>query len=124
MVSGAAGSAQAGSTGASDGPGGAATGADPDTATVAARPEPAEPQRLALAAGFPAVGRDDWLDEVDKVLRKSGRIGADAPRGAGFDALVRPTLDGIPVRPLYTADDAVAAPTGVPGASPFVRGSR
>ncbi|WP_214405080.1 methylmalonyl-CoA mutase family protein [Pseudonocardia lacus] len=117
MVSGAAGSAQAGSTGAT----GAGAG---ETDTVAARPEPTEPDRLALAAGFPPVGRTDWLDEVDKVLRRTGRIGADAPRGAGFDALVRPTLDGIPVRPLYTADDAVAAPTGVPGAAPFVRGSR
>ncbi|MCO1658708.1 methylmalonyl-CoA mutase family protein [Pseudonocardia humida] len=121
MVSGAAGSARAGSTGAS-GPDGAATG------TVAARAEPAEPERLALAAEFPAVGRDDWLDEVDKVLRRTGRIGADAPRGAGFDALVRPTLDGIPVGPLYTADDiageAAPARTGVPGAAPFVRGSR
>lgn len=100
----------------------AGTGAG-TAATVSARPEPAEPAELPLAAEFPAAGRDDWLGLVDEVLRRSGRIGADAPLGAGEQELVRRTADGIAVRPLYTADDPLPGPIGVPGAAPFVRGS-
>jgi methylmalonyl-CoA mutase len=102
------------------------TRADPGAGTapaVSARPEPAEPVELELAAEFPAAGRDDWLGLVDEVLRRSGRIGPDAPRGAGEQKLVRRTADGIAVRPLYTADDPLPGPIGVPGAAPYVRGS-
>ena len=76
---------------------------------------PAEPEELVLAGGFPTAERDEWLKPVDGVLAKSGRIGADAALGAGFEKLVRATLDGIAVRPLYTADDAAdAAGSGCP----------
>jgi methylmalonyl-CoA mutase len=100
------------------------SGAAQDTdAAVSARPEPTEPEELRLAAEFPAAGRDEWLGLVDDVLRKSRRIGADAPLGAGVEKLVRRTPDGIAVQPLYTSEDGSAADTGVPGTAPFLRGA-
>lgn len=67
-----------------------------------------------LAAIFPAADRAEWQALVAKVLR-----GADPAR------LVRPTADGIPVRPLYTEEEAgeLRRRAGVPGAAPFTRGS-
>ncbi len=79
---------------------------------------------LSLAADFPAATREQWAALVDGVVRKAGRIGADAEAGAGVEKLVWSTPDGIRVQPLYTAQDAPDAPVGVPGRSPFVRGSR
>ncbi|MEV0678321.1 methylmalonyl-CoA mutase family protein [Actinosynnema sp. NPDC050436] len=69
---------------------------------------------LALAAEFPAPDREQWLELVRGVLRKSG---------ADFDSLVTTTYDGIRVQPLYTAEDAAPAP-GFPGLPPFTRGGR
>ncbi|AEA25321.1 Methylmalonyl-CoA mutase [Pseudonocardia dioxanivorans CB1190] len=95
---------------------------DPDALE---RGAPEEPDDLALAAEFPAATREEWAALVDGVLRKAGRLPADAPAGSGVDVLVRETLDGLRVRPLYTADDVPdLAATGVPGAAPYVRGSR
>jgi methylmalonyl-CoA mutase len=86
---------------------------------------PPDPEELALAAEFPTPDRADWLALVDQVVRKAGRIPEDAAPGAGFEALVRTTLDGIRVRPLYTAEDAPdPATAGLPGSAPFVRGGR
>ena len=77
---------------------------------------PGEPEELELASGFPAADRDEWLKLVDQVLVKSGRISADAPLGTAFEKLTRTTLDGIAVRPLYTAEDvAELPPAGAPG---------
>ncbi|WP_281689201.1 methylmalonyl-CoA mutase family protein [Pseudonocardia thermophila] len=85
---------------------------------------PGEPEELELASGFPAADRDEWLKLVDQVLVKSGRISADAPLGTAFEKLTRTTLDGIAVRPLYTAEDvAELPPAGAPGVRPFVRGT-
>jgi methylmalonyl-CoA mutase len=86
-------------------------------------PEP--PEHLVLAAEFEDATRDRWAAAVDAVVRKSGRIAEDAPLGAGVEKLAWDTADGLRVQPLYTADDvADLPPTGVPGALPFVRGSR
>ncbi|TWF81379.1 heterodimeric methylmalonyl-CoA mutase small subunit [Pseudonocardia hierapolitana] len=86
---------------------------------------PPEPEELALAAEFSRVdAREAWLGLVDQVVRKAGRIPGDAPVGAGFEELTWRTLDGIPVRPLYTADDTSGESAGVPGAAPYVRGGR
>ena len=72
--------------------------------------------QLALAAEFPSPTREEWAALVDGVLRKAGRLAEDAATGSGVEKLVRETLDGIPVRPLYTADDAPSAEaTGVLG---------
>jgi methylmalonyl-CoA mutase len=84
---------------------------------------PPEPEELALAAEFPEADRADWLALVDQVVRKAGRLPEDAEPGAGFDRLTWRTLDGIAVRPLYTAGDAPDPDAaGVPGAAPYVRG--
>ncbi|RKT57555.1 methylmalonyl-CoA mutase family protein [Saccharothrix australiensis] len=69
---------------------------------------------LALAAEFPAPDREQWLELVQGVLRKSG---------ADFESLVTTTYDGIRVQPLYTAADT-APPSGFPGLAPFTRGGR
>jgi methylmalonyl-CoA mutase len=94
-----------------------------DSATLD-RSAPDEPEHLALVDG-PPPDRAAWVAAVDQVLRRARRIADTAPAGAGVEALTWSTLDGIAVRPLYTADDAAELPdTGVPGARPFVRGAR
>ncbi|HVL85753.1 MAG TPA: methylmalonyl-CoA mutase family protein [Pseudonocardia sp.] len=85
---------------------------------------PREPEELVLAAEFPAATREQWAELVDAVVRRAGRLPADAEPGAGVGRLERTTADGIRVRPLYTAEDLPDAPVGVPGAAPFVRGAR
>jgi methylmalonyl-CoA mutase len=87
-------------------------------------PEAESQAPLALAADFPTPSRAEWDALVDQVVRKAGRIGEDAEPGAGVEKLTWSTPDGIRVRPLYTAADAPGVATGVPGAPPFVRGSR
>ncbi|WP_461122237.1 methylmalonyl-CoA mutase family protein [Saccharothrix stipae] len=69
---------------------------------------------LALAAEFPTPDREQWLDLVQGVLRKSG---------ADFGSLITTTYDGIDVQPLYTAADR-APDAGFPGLAPFTRGGR
>nr|MBA3907141.1 methylmalonyl-CoA mutase [Pseudonocardiales bacterium] len=87
-------------------------------------PAPSPPDELVLAGEFPAATRGQWTALVDGVLRKAGRIAADAKPGAGVGKLVRHTPEGIPVLPLYTAADAAELPaTGVPGLPSFVRGA-
>ncbi|WP_083752240.1 methylmalonyl-CoA mutase family protein [Saccharothrix sp. ALI-22-I] len=69
---------------------------------------------LALAAEFPTPDREQWLDLVRGVLRKSG---------ADFGSLITTTYDGIDVQPLYTKADR-APDAGFPGLVPFTRGGR
>ncbi|GEL19446.1 methylmalonyl-CoA mutase family protein [Pseudonocardia asaccharolytica] len=89
------------------------------------RAVPDEPDELVLAAEFPAATREQWVELVDGVVRKTGRIAADAPAGAGAEKIGWSTPDGVRVQPLYTGQDlAENLPIGVPGALPFVRGSR
>jgi methylmalonyl-CoA mutase len=85
--------------------------------------EHAVPTDLALAAEFDAATRDQWRELVAAVLRKAGREQLPDPVE---DALSRTVATGVRVAPLYTAEDAGDLPTavGVPGLSPFVRGSR
>jgi methylmalonyl-CoA mutase len=60
---------------------------------------------MQLAADFPPVSHDDWLEAVAKVLK-----------GRAFDKVLRSaTPDGIVIDPLYTRDDADVADQ-VPGA--------
>ena len=81
------------------------------------------PDDLRLAAGFPAATREAWRELVAGVLRKAGRESLPDPVE---DALRVPVATGVSVAPLYTAEDAGDLPTavGVPGLTPFVRGSR
>ena len=67
---------------------------------------------LVLAAEFPTPTRDDWLELVGAVLK-----------GADFDRkLVTHTADGIDIQPLYVAEDVSIDP-GLPGSSPYLRGT-
>lgn len=69
---------------------------------------------FALASGFtdPEIAR--WQELAEKALK-----------GAPFERLIGQTYDGVPVRPLYTSEDAPnpSAQTGVAGQAPFIRGA-
>ena len=80
-------------------------------------PAPSDP--LPLAAEFPPATRDQWIELVTGVLRRSG-LPEDADPVA---ALSSTTYDGISVRPLYTAADAPPGPAGTPGSAPYLRGA-
>src|SRR3954463_1926202 len=98
---------------------------DHQTATPEGPPpaEPETPEVLQLAAEFPTASRAQWRDLVAGVLRKAGREELPDPVE---DALRRTVATGVPVLPLYTAEDAADLPgaVGVPGLAPFVRGAR
>ncbi|MFF1282374.1 methylmalonyl-CoA mutase family protein [Streptomyces sp. NPDC058299] len=75
---------------------------------------------LSLAAEFPDATHEQWQRLVEGVLRKSGK---EVSGAAAEDALSTTLEDGLRTRPLYTARDSAPDP-GLPGFSPFVRGSR
>jgi methylmalonyl-CoA mutase len=75
---------------------------------------------LELAAGFSPADLDQWRTRVAAVLAKSGVPIADD--ATPEDALAYAGYDGFEIAPLYT--ELPALDTGVPGAPPFVRGSR
>lgn len=81
---------------------------------------------MSTGAGVDEVA---WARAVAGVLRKSGRLGdvdpADDPGSlaAALEALTTRTVDGIPIRPLYTAAEAPVR-TGYPGLGTRERGSR
>ena len=82
-----------------------------------ARPGP----QLALADGFPDATVEQWRQQVEQILRRSGYLGEDEPApDAVEDVLASTTYDGITLHPLYTSTDAEP---GLPGFSPHVRGS-
>ncbi|MFG1702068.1 methylmalonyl-CoA mutase family protein [Nonomuraea sp. M3C6] len=73
---------------------------------------------MELAAGFASTSRDDWRALAVEVLRRSG-VEAGSPE----EALSSATYDGLTIAPLYDLDDLPGDP-GLPGAFPYVRGSR
>ncbi|MDR7300444.1 methylmalonyl-CoA mutase family protein [Haloactinomyces albus] len=79
---------------------------------------------LALMEGFEVPTHEQWQQQVEKVLRKSGLLAEGTPTPAAPETLLAATThDGITVQPLYTAGhDSPEA--GYPGSAPFVRGSR
>ncbi|MDT4916614.1 MAG: methylmalonyl-CoA mutase [Pseudonocardiales bacterium] len=84
---------------------------------------PTDPDSLALAAGFPAPTREQWRELVAAVLARTSAAGAGRA-GDPEDELTSTTYDGIPIRPLYTAEDAHGVDAdGLPGHPPFVRGA-
>lgn len=65
----------------------------------------------------------DWEKATAAVLRKTRKLGEDAPDSAVWEALTRTTLDEIAVAPIGTRDSVADLPaTGVPGAAPYTRG--
>jgi methylmalonyl-CoA mutase len=100
--------------------------ASPDATASADAEVPAEhevPENLALASEFDVATREQWRELVAGVLRKAGR--EDLPDPVE-EALTATVATGVTIEPLYTAEDAGDLPTavGVPGLTPFVRGSR
>ncbi|MFI1578344.1 methylmalonyl-CoA mutase family protein [Embleya sp. NPDC020630] len=74
-----------------------------------------------FAGQFPQPTRDQWQRLVAGVLRKSKVLGENDAPERPEDLLATTTYDGVTLSPLYT--EAAARP-GLPGLSPFVRGSR
>lgn len=72
---------------------------------------------------FPAADHEQWRQQVDRVLDKSGELDADALNKKYEKVLVTNTYDGLRIDPLYTPADTTVPPTGMPGQAPFVRGS-
>ena len=70
-------------------------------------------ESLSLETG-PAHARAEWEAAAAAVLRKSGRIGPDAPDSDVVGKLTRRTLDGIEITPLGTPG-AVSTTSGRPG---------
>jgi len=64
---------------------------------------------MELAAAFPQAERERWRELLKGVLRKSGAATEDTPLDAVEELLTRQTYDGVPIAPLYTADEAVAS---------------
>src|SRR5690606_35848503 len=64
---------------------------------------------------FPKKSLADWQQAAEKELR-----------GKPLDSLVWETPEGIPVKPLYTAEDTAGIPNldSLPGFAPFMRGPR
>ena len=84
----------------------------------------AQPEPLALAAEFEQATREQWRELVSAVLRKGAAASDAEPIGDPEQALTSRTYEGIDVKPLYTADDALSlAHDGLPGHPPFVRGA-
>lgn len=75
-----------------------------------------EPTRLDLTDSFAPVSAEAWRARVERDLK-----------GASFDKrLVTHLLEGIALQPLVTRHDhpTDTDPAGLPGAAPFIRGSR
>lgn len=72
---------------------------------------------------------DAWAKAASAVLRKSGRLNAEAPDSEAWDRLSTRTVEGIVIPPLGAEPDmaslpTIAALTADPGLAPFLRGSR
>ncbi|GGQ10121.1 methylmalonyl-CoA mutase family protein [Streptosporangium pseudovulgare] len=76
------------------------------------------PEELRWTAGFPPATRERWRELALGVLRRSG-VEAASPE----EALAFTTHDGVTIAPIYDASDLPGDP-GLPGAAPYVRGSR
>ncbi|GAB3297005.1 methylmalonyl-CoA mutase family protein [Parasphingorhabdus pacifica] len=80
---------------------------------------------LALGSEFPKPTHEQWQQQVEKILRRSGWLAEGEPApDAVEDVLASTTYDGITRHPLYTAADSPEqSGTGYPGLTPFVRGT-
>ena len=65
-------------------------------------------------------------DSEKKTLKDWAALAQRELKGASPDSLIWETPEGIPVKPLYTADDLEGLEHlgGMPGAAPYVRGPR
>ncbi|MFV0307298.1 MAG: methylmalonyl-CoA mutase family protein [Desertimonas sp.] len=78
---------------------------------------------IPLAEGL-TPSRGAWQHATAAVLRKSKKLADDAPDEAAWEALTTTTLDGVRITPLGTPELTAGLPDGgLPGQSPFVRGT-
>jgi methylmalonyl-CoA mutase len=74
-----------------------------------------------LAGDFETPTREQWDNEVLKVLNRRRPPGTELTIDKAMARLRTTTVDGLVIEPLYTDTDAPAL--GVPGASPYTRGT-
>ncbi len=77
---------------------------------------------ITLAADFTTPTKDDWEKEVLKVLNRRRPEGKELTIEQAYKRLTTHTVDGINIKPLYTAEDGVDE-LGFPGIAPFTRGT-
>ncbi|MEO7586952.1 MAG: methylmalonyl-CoA mutase small subunit [Arachnia sp.] len=77
---------------------------------------------ITLAADFTTPTQTDWEKEVLKVLNRKRPEGKELTIEAAYKRLTSHTVDGIAIKPLYTAEDGVDE-LGFPGVAPFTRGT-
>lgn len=81
----------------------------------------AEP--ISLAADFETPSQADWEREVLKVLNRKRPEGKELDLEQAMKRLTSETVDGLVIKPLYTAEDGTDE-LGFPGVAPFTRGTR
>lgn len=74
-----------------------------------------------LAGDFATPTREQWDNEVLKVLNRRRPPGTELTIDKAMARLRTTTVDGLVIEPLYTDSDGPAL--GVPGASPYTRGT-
>jgi len=74
-----------------------------------------------LAGDFATPTREQWDAEVLKVLNRRRPPGTELTIDQAMKRLTTTTVDGLTIQPLYTDTEAPAL--GVPGASPYTRGT-
>ncbi len=77
---------------------------------------------IDLAADFATPTQEDWEREVLKVLNRRRPEGKELTIEQAYKRLTSRTVDGITIKPLYTAEDGVDE-LGFPGIAPFTRGA-
>ncbi|MGO1384794.1 MAG: methylmalonyl-CoA mutase small subunit [Arachnia sp.] len=77
---------------------------------------------IDLAADFTTPTAGDWEKEVLKVLNRRRPEGKELTIEQAYKRLTSHTVDGITIKPLYTAEDGVDE-LGFPGIAPFTRGT-
>ncbi|HEX7538424.1 MAG TPA: methylmalonyl-CoA mutase family protein, partial [Dermatophilaceae bacterium] len=74
-----------------------------------------------LAGDFATPTREQWDNEVLKVLNRRRPPGTELTIDKAMARLRTTTVDGLVIKPLYTETDAPAL--GVPGSDPYTRGT-
>ncbi len=77
---------------------------------------------IDLAADFTTPTQNDWEKEVLKVLNRKRPEGKELTIDQAYNRLTSRTVDGVIIKPLYTAEDGVDE-LGFPGIAPFTRGT-
>ena len=77
---------------------------------------------ISLAGDFTTPTKDDWEKEVLKVLNRRRPEGKELTIDQAYKRLTSRTVDGVTIKPLYTAEDGVDE-LGFPGIAPFTRGT-